>query len=155
MKLAQLVKVGEDDASIPGSDASQAGSTPEWVKVGDALSYTTFRTAATTKTNTLFSLPAGGIVHEVKMKASTAFAGTSISALTFSVGIAGTHDKYASAFDGLAAVAATTFELSDALGAESHTAATNITISADATGANLSALSAGVLDVWALISIAK
>lgn len=155
MKRAILTKVGDDDPVLPGSDVSLAGSLPRWFKVGNALSYTSFSAAATTKTNTLFTLPAGGIIHDIKAKTSTAFVGTAISALTFSVGLTGTHDKYATAFDALAAVSATQFELSDGIGTESHTADVNITITADATGANLTALTAGVVDVWALVSVAK
>lgn len=139
---------------VPTTPAT-IGSVPTWIKVGDAISYTTFQTAATTKSNTLFSLIAAGIIHEVKIKHSTAFAGAAISAVTISVGISGTNDKYASAFNVLQAVSSTAFELSDALGTESHTAATNITVTAISTGANLSALSAGVVDIWALMSVAN
>lgn len=140
---------------VPPTTAAGIGSTPTWIKVGTALPYTSFQTAATTNTITLFSLIAAGIVHEVKIKHSTAFAGGSINAMTLSVGISGTVDKYASAFDVFQAVSATAFELSDALGTESHTGATNITITATSTGANLSALTAGVVDVWALLSVAS
>lgn len=137
-----------------GADVATAGSEPRWYRVGAALSYTTFQTAALTKTNTLFSLPAGGIIHQVKVKHSTAFAGGAIASLVLSVGKSGTADKYASDFDVMQAVSATAFELSNALGTESHTAAADITITATSTVANLSALTAGVVDVWALISVA-
>lgn len=133
-------------------DLTVISDTPKWYKVGAAVSYTTFQTAATGKNNTLFSLPAGSIIHAVKLKHSTAFAGALISAMTLSVGISGTVDKYASAFDVLQAVSGTAFELSQSMGTESHTADTDITITAASTGANLSALSAGAVDVWAFIS---
>ncbi len=136
-----------------GTDPLVVGPALRWVKVGNALPYTAFQTAATTKTNTLFSLIAAGVVHAVKMKASTAFVGASISALTMKVGVGG-NDKYASDYDMLAAVSATNFSLNESMGTESHTGSTAITITATATGANLSALSAGVLDVWALLSVA-
>lgn len=137
-----------------GVDATQIGAIPVWVKVGNALSYTTFQTAGTTKSNTLFSLLAGGVIHAVKIKHSTSFTGGAIATMTMSVGIAGTNDKYASAYDVFQAVSGTAFELSGSLGTESHTAATNITITATSTVANLSALTAGAVDVWALLSVA-
>lgn len=137
------------------TDPASIGATPEWVKVGAALPFTAFQTAALTKTNTLFSLIAGGIVHAVKIKHSASFTGGAIASCTMSVGIAGTVDKYASAFDVFQAVSGTAFELSDALGSESHTAATNITITATSTVANLAALTTGTVDVWALLSVAN
>lgn len=140
---------------LANSDASIIGSHPVWVKVGSALPYTTFQTAATTISVTLFSLISAGVVHAVKLKTSTAFVGTSISALTVRIGIIGNTDKYMSDFNLLSAVTGTNFDLTSAIGTESHTAATDIKITLDSTGANLSALTAGTVDVWALLSVAK
>lgn len=125
---------------------------PTWIKVGSALAYTSFQTAATSLSVTLFSLVAGGIISGIKIKHSTAFAGAAISAVTMEVGTVGTTDLYAPAFDVLQATGAGVFSLSGVLGSESHTAATNILVTARSTGANLSALSAGVVDIWALLS---
>ncbi len=138
-----------------GTNPASIGAAPAWVKVGDAIPHTAFQTASTTNAIALFTLPAGGVIHATKIKHSTTFAGASISALTISVGIAGTNDKYASAFDCLQAVSGTAFETSDGLYSESHTATAAITVTAVSTGANLSALSAGVVDVWCLLSVAK
>lgn len=140
--------------SAAGTNPALIGAVPIWVKVG-SVPYTSFQTAATTNSITLFSLIAAGIIHETKIKHSVAFSGAAIASVTVSVGISGTNDKYASAFDVLQAVSATAFELSDSLGSESHTAATNITITAVSSGTNLSALSAGSVDVWAKLSVAN
>lgn len=125
---------------------------PMWVKVGVAIPFQIFQTAATTINVNLFTLPIGGIIHGVKIKHSTAFAGTSITAVTLSVGIAGTVAKYASAFDVFQAVSGTAFQLSNTFGAESMTATTQMTATMTSTGANLSSLTAGTVDIWALMS---
>ena len=114
--------------------------------------YTSLSTAATTNSITLFSLPAAGIIHGVKIKHSTAFSGGSISAYTVSVGISGTLAKYATAYNVFQAVANDTFQLSNTLGSENHASATNILITATSTGANLNAATAGSVDIWVLTS---
>lgn len=126
-----------------------------WQKVGDGLLYTAFQTAATTKSNALFTLNAAGIIHAVKVKHSTAFAGGAIATCTISVGKSGENDRYASAFDVMSAVSATNYFIDERTVGESHTATTAVTVTAVSTGANLSALTAGEVDIWALISQAS
>lgn len=150
----RLVNPAAAEDAAAGLDPSIVGATPQWIKVGNAISYTTFSTAGTTKSNTLFTLPIAGVMHSVKLKPSTAFSGGAINAMTLSVGISGTNDKYLTAFDVFQAVSGTAFGISDGLFTESHTATATITISAISTGANLSALTAGVVDVWVLMSVA-
>lgn len=123
---------------------------PIWRKY--TVAYTDLQTAATTNNGTLFSLGAGEIIHATKTKHSTAFVGASITALTISVGITGTLAKYSAAYDVVPAVSATAYQLSTTIGSESHTAATAIKWAAVATGANLSVLSAGSVDIWVLVS---
>lgn len=129
-------------------------SVPTWIKVGAAVTHTALKTAAVTNSITLFSLIAGGIIGGVKIKHSVAFAGTLISAYTLSVGIAGALDKYATAFDVFQAVGNSTFQLSAGLWSENNAAATTILLTAISTGANLSASTAGTVDIWALLSVA-
>lgn len=123
---------------------------PAWIKT--TIPYTSFSTASTTNSITLLSLPAGGVIHGVKIKHSTAFAGTGITDMTVQVGISGSLNKYASAFDVFTAVSNTNFQLSNVVGSENHGAATTILITGTSTGANLSALTAGSVDVWVLMS---
>lgn len=127
-------------------------NSPQWVKVGNGLLYTLFSAAATTKSQTLFALPGGMAIHGMKVKHSVAFVGASVTACTLQVGITGTTNKYLSAFDCVPAVADTTFGVNFNTGTEAHAASTNILILATATGANLSVLSAGKVDIWALLS---
>lgn len=130
------------------------GPVPLWIKVGNAVSYTAFSTAATMNSIALFTLPAGGVIHGIKIKHSTAFAGTSITAYTVSVGISGTVAKYASAFNVFQTVSSTAFQLSGDFVEENDGATTGVLITATSTGANLSAATAGVVNVFALLSVA-
>lgn len=133
--------------------AARLSPVPTWVRVGSGLGFSKFQTAATTIALNLYSLPAGAVVHAHKIKHSTAFAGTSVTAVTLSVGISGTAAKYAPAFDVFQTVSGTATQLSTTAGTESDSAATQITATMTATGANLSALTAGQVDVWALLSL--
>lgn len=138
------------DVNVDAIMAALIGGNPVWVKVGDALAYSAFSAAALFKTNTLFSLVAGGMIHGIKIEQSTAFAGTAITEVTAEVGIAAITDKYGEAFDILQAVGPS--GLSQRWGIESRSAATDILITVRTVGANTSALTAGVLNVWALLS---
>lgn len=124
--------------------------TPIWRKY--TVTYADLATAATTNNITVATLPAGAVVEAVKIKHSTAFAGGAISAYTVSVGITGNLTKYAAAYDVFQAVSATAMQLSTTQGTESHTATTALKIAATSTGANLSAATAGSVDVWIKMS---
>lgn len=127
-------------------------SVPRWIKV--TKSYTDFSTAATTNNIEVYSLPAGGIIHAVKIKHSTPFTGGAISAYTISVGITGTLNKYANAFNVFQAAGGTVFQLSTTVGSEDHGSATSIKAAAASTSANLNAATAGSVDIWLLVSVA-
>src|ERR1700704_3236752 len=96
-------------ASVVGAAPLSATARLTWVRVANALDFSYFATAGPTLSIPLFKLPAGGCIHGIKIKHSTAFAGPSISAYSISVGIAGSNAKYASAFDVLQAVASSAF----------------------------------------------
>ena len=108
-----------------------------------------FSAAALTKEVTLFSLAAKQIPEAFIIKHSTAFSGASISALSMEIGITGENDRFLAAFDVFQTAGGTVFAAqASTLDIQSFTGATNIIIKATSVGANLSALSAGVLDVW-------
>lgn len=125
---------------------------PTWIKVGVGITATALAAAALTNSITLFSLIPGGVIHAVKIKHSTAFGGGLIAAYTVSVGIAGTLAKYAPAFDVFQAPGATVMENSFIGGSENQATAVNILLSAFSVGANLDQATAGVVDIWALLS---
>lgn len=101
----------------------------------------------------LATLPAGGILHGVKMKSSVAWTGGSLTAYTLEVGISGTTDKYASAFDMFQAVSDTTLQLTQTFATEDHGATTAVLLTANSTTDDTGNVSTGAsVDVWLLIS---
>jgi len=113
------------------------------------VDYTDIQTAGLTNSVLVLNLEAQGIVESVAIKTSVAFVGASITDLDFEVGISGDKDKYMEAYDGLAAVADSNSDYAaHAVGPESFSGTTSINLTATAVGANLSALSAGSVDVW-------
>jgi hypothetical protein len=135
------------------SAAANLGPIPQWVHVGTAIPYTAFSTAGTTNSITLFTLPPGGVVHGIKIKQSVSFTGGALSAYTVSVGISGNTAKYASAFNVFQAPSSTTLQLSQDFFEENETAGTTVQVTAISTGANLSAATAGSVDIWAFLSV--
>lgn len=125
---------------------------PRWTKY--SITHTQLQAAAMANDIELLSLPAGGIIHAVKIKHSTAFAGTGITDYNLSVGIVGHLTKYAVVFDVDSAVSNTNLMLAGVMNTENHGAATSIRLSATSTGANLDQSTAGAVDVWVLASAA-
>lgn len=125
------------------------GGTHQWLKF--SITEANFTAAATSEHIELFSLPAGGIIHAVKIKHSTAFSGGGAASVTLSVGIATDTTKYASAFDVFQATGNTTFQLSDSFNSENHGAATSIRVEA-VSDVNVGNLTAGAADIWVLVS---
>jgi hypothetical protein len=124
---------------------------PKWAKV--STDHAALAAAATSSDIELLSLAAGGVVHAVKIKHSTAAVGGAIASYTISVGIGGDLAKYATAFDVFQAVSDTTFQLSGGFFTENHGAATSLRLAAVSTGANLDQATAGDFDVWVLQSV--
>lgn len=132
---------------------SNVGPIPQWIHVGQ-LTFSSFATASTSNSIALFQLPASGVISGVRIKQSASFTGGSISAYTLSVGDAGAASAYSSAYDVFQAPGATVYKLAQPFGGESATAFTTINVTATSTGANLSAATAGSVDIWCLVSVA-
>lgn len=96
----------------------------------------------------IYSLLERGTIEGAVIKTTTAFVGVGITALTLSVGIADDLAKILSPYDALAAVSDTHFGTANILDVENFGAATSIRLAALATGANLSALTAGAGCLW-------
>lgn len=150
------IKAGAQGANavitLPSSTSTLVSSANDLTWNKYTTSHTALQTAGTTNNITLFSLPAKTIIHQIVTKTTVAFAGTSISAYTISVGITGTLAKYSPAFDVLQAVSSSVFQTSSSGNMEDFSGATNIKIAAISTGANLSVSSAGSVDVYVLTS---
>lgn len=151
-------------ATLPA--AVGGGTIPSWNKyVCDVTSNAGFwtcngtkgaalATAATQKV-ALVTLPARAVVHAMMIKHSVAGTGGTLSALTYSVGTSGTVDALMTTagdkLNGFAAPATTGFYV-----ASLHvldTAATALILNVAATGANVSELTAGTVEVDLLTSV--
>lgn len=134
------------------SGGGSSPATPLWVK--RTLTFADFAAAALSNAITLYALPAGGVLHAVKIKHSAAFGGGAIATYTVSVGIAATPNKYATAFNVFQAPASNTFQVTGTVGGEDQASAVNLVAQAVSTGANLNAANAGSVEIWLLISTA-
>lgn len=135
------------DISGNASAAQMPTSAQIWNKY--TIPYTSVQAGGTTNAVTVVSLTAKQMVCGLAEKHSTAFAGTSISGLTVTVGDSnGTSTTYSPfAFNVLQTVSNTAVVYNNVVGAASYAGGT-IQANFTATGANLSALTAGSLDVW-------
>ena len=129
------------------------------LNLGGALEYRRFTvpytdltdTAGTSKAVTLFTIPKGGKILGVFAKHSVAFAGVAISAMTVSVGKSGSTTFFTSAFDIFAAVADTTVQ-ETALFKCGQLTALAVIATFTSTGANLTVLTAGSVDIYVLFA---
>lgn len=125
--------------------------TPQWIKV--TKTFTNLSAAGLTNDISLYTLPAKGYIHDVKIVPTTVFSGGLISAYTLSVGVAGNLAKYAVAvnvFTGNTALGAVHAPLP---GLESTGSTTDIRLAAVAVTGLLNAATAGSVDVYLCISI--
>jgi len=130
-----------------------------WVKY--TLTYLDFQTAGTSKTVTVHGLSAGGWLEDMAANVTTLFTGPGIVSVTaqpkldtsnigagflVNTGTAG----FAAGDQGYTTKSAIPNGAN--LGPASFTAAKNITLTLTSSGANLSALTAGSIDVWVNVS---
>lgn len=107
-----------------------------------------FTASSTSVSLTLATLPPGAILEKLAIKHTTAFAGTSITDVTMSVGISADKTCFIDAFDVFQSVGDTVF---DNVGLEfigSWANSTPILLTATSVGANLSALTAGSVSCY-------
>lgn len=130
-------------------------ATPTWTKY--TVTYANFAAASTTSSSTLVSVAAGTVIHGVKIKHSTAFAGSGITAYTVSVGTGpgvDSNSMYASAYDVFQVVTSSAMQISQVYSVEGGTAPWTIGAFATSAGANLNAAAGvGSVDIWILSSI--
>lgn len=131
--------------------AVKLDTTPIWVPIAN-LTFASFTAAAASQQIPVFNLEPHGIIQGVKIRHTTAFAGGAISAFTVSVGDLGTVDLFASAYNVYQATGSRVYQLSSNFYAEDNTSPTCLYVNAIATGDNVNAASAGVVNIWALLS---
>lgn len=122
------------------------------------IGYQDLSAAATTQTINLpwnaqavnpqnFTIPQGGKMLGVMVHHTVAFAGPSITAMTVSVGVSGTATFFTAAFDVFQAVANTTLQ-ETAMFKSGSLVAVPVTVTFTSTGANISVLTAGSVDIY-------
>jgi len=122
------------------------GSGPQFTRW--TIPYTDLTAAALVQSVNLFTLNQGGIILGVRIKHTTAFAGTAWSATTVSVGWASDYTAFASAFDIFQAVADTTLQNTSEFKCVTNAAAgTAVVARFTSVGGNLSAGTAGAVNI--------
>jgi len=139
----------DGSGALTWEPASVPTSVPKWTKY--TLDTTDINDADLQQDVTVIAMAANTTIEGVIIKHSTAFSGTACTALTVEVGISGTSSKYASAFDIFQTVSNTAKQSSASLDVE--VPATNLVAQFNSTGCNLSAFSAGSVDVWVKSSV--
>lgn len=138
---------------IGGGTPTNPTQVPTWFPCID-FDYTEFAAfAALVGDIEKYSLPEDCTIEGVALHTSVAFAAPGLTALTLSVGIAGNLAKYLSPYDAFAAPSNTRIGTGNQLFVENLGAATSVRLSAAATGANLSTLTAGAGCLW--LKVAK
>lgn len=126
-------------------------------KVEIGVLYTDFATAGLTKSNTLFSLPAGGIVVFIRLKPIAVFTGVGVTSFFLSVGIAGGIQDLMTEYS-LLGLGVADDEYSESFSAQSfnYNNPVNILISARSVGANLDQMSQGnaIIELYYIAKVA-
>lgn len=99
--------VNGDVLQILSNKITAGDRLPFWRKY--TKTYTDLSVAAAANDIELFQLPAGGVIHAVKMKTSTAFGGGALATYKLSLGVTGALDQFIKDFDAHAAVGDTNF----------------------------------------------
>lgn len=134
------------EVNSAGNGMTLSTTTPTTAPI--IIPYTSLQTAGTSISLTALALPALQIITGVIIKHTVQFTGTSITALTANVGVGADPAYFINGFNLLQAVADTAFDNIAPAYIGSFANSTNITLNVTATGANLSALSAGSLSIY-------
>ena len=121
---------------------------PFWQKY--TVTYTDINTTTAAHTATLYNLDPMESILAVAIKHSIAFAGTSISTITASIGIASAGTKHVDNFDVRQSVGDSVSDNISLNLIESFASTTPVYATFTAAGANLDSLTAGSVDVWIL-----
>jgi hypothetical protein len=136
-----------------GGGGTPGGNVPAW-DTPIVVTHTQLQAAALTNSIVLTSLPAGTVLHGIKLKHSEVFDGPGITDYFLSIGWNGENPQ------GLlieydvenTAVGNTNFALSGMFESRNHAAAVNLILSARSIGANLDQSTTGSAQIWLLVS---
>ncbi len=151
---------GASQAVFQSSVTAPATVTASLTGAGDTLlkftiPFGALPAGASPQSISLFTPPAKSLVYRVFTKHSVAFAGGALSGLTVKVGVVGNTAAYSPAFDIFQAVAANTFQIASIVAIDSWTAPAAVVATFTSTGANPNAATAGSVDIYVWISVAR
>lgn len=147
-----------DQARLPtahGGSSATLGVVPEWIRI--SFSYTDFQAAATTKTVTVYSAPAGTSIISAIAKTKTVFASADVVTMTMSLGYtSAAYSDYLMGYNLLTAVSNTNYSTDGVSGPVMlglTFAATDLKTVVTYSGAtNLNSLTAGAVDIFLLVA---
>lgn len=138
--------------SCCGFGGAGGGFVPAWLSP-IAISHTQFQTAGLTNSITVYTLPAGGVIHGVKLKHSVTFDGPAITEYWLSLGFAGETQALLIEYDVESTpVAADNFALSQVFDSRNHSAPVNVIMSARSVGNLLNTSQQGTAQLWLMVS---
>ena len=123
---------------------------PEWKCV--TRTWEDFTAAAASDTDTVFSLPPGGVIHAVKVKHKAEFTGGDATAVGIELGIASDPNKYAVSFDVNQTPSGTAMAVNTLLGTETEATSTAIIATLTVTDDTCDNLETGIVQFWILWS---
>lgn len=143
----QVAAEGADkiSAHLRGIDSALIASSSGWQEY--TFSHSAFQTAALTNTISLANIT-GKTIAQARVKHSTAFAGTGITAYGIKVGVSGELDRYLTDFD-VAQPVTTSAKKRAFLNLEEDAA---VVITAESVGANLDQSTAGSVSIQLLLT---
>ena len=119
------------------------------------LTHVQFQAAVLTNNILVYSLPAAGIIHGVKLKHSVLWDGPAITEYWLSVGFLGDLQALLIEYDVESTpVGATEFAISQTFDSRNHSAVTDVKVGARSVGANLDTSTQGTAQLWLLVSFA-
>lgn len=117
---------------------------------GLVIPYTSIQAASMTETVAILTLPILGVVSGAFLVVHTGFSGSGIVTCTCSVGTGGSNGKYLGPTADMTTTGIKAGIVPTSIAPESYSGTTAISLYVTATGANLSALTAGTLTVYVL-----
>ena len=139
----------EDSADTNKKKSVSLSALPILLKVAKiTVSHIDFQTAALTKSNTLFTLPAGAIVIGSRLKASAIFTGGAIANYFLSIGITGAEQDLMTEYDARNITpAADEYAEASIFQSFNFSATVDLKITARSVTANLDASTGGAADI--------
>lgn len=136
------------------SGGGAGANVPQWQNP-ITFTHADLQAAALTSSFLIYNLPAAGIIHGVKLKASILFSGPAITEYWVGVGFAGLLQGLMIEYDlKNTAIGDQDFAISQTFDSRDHAATTPIYIGGRSVGANLDTSNQGTAQLWLLTSVA-